>query len=229
MASILSSCLLFSFLLFCLLFSSSLIELEICFKKPRGDQRSEVILFDLMLGKRSGYSEHVLESLVITLLWNMWLHLWRGIGWEGEEVRDEGGRERMRMAMRVWAKCGLFSLLHFLLASCFSPAIFLSPPRCSSASLARSLKETSTALIVTFSNVYVLLSFALLSSLLPPRYLTTLRVTSYFHSPSSFSHHLFIILCCCSDIHTLLRRSWPSMASTSMSPLHFILYSSFFF
>ena len=138
------------------------------------------------------------------------------------------------MALRVWAKFGLFSRLHFLLASCSSPAIFPSSPRCS-ASLETSLKKRSTALIVTFSNVYVLLSLALLSSLLSPRHallpLLLFCFTSHFHSPSSFSHHLFIILyCCCSDIHTLLWKSWPSMGSTSMSPLlHFILYSSFSF
>ena len=39
---------------------------------------------------------------------------------------------------------------------------------------------------------------------------------------------LFIILCCCSDTHTVLRRSWPSMAcSTSMSPLLLFSTSSF--
>ena len=127
-----------------------------------------------------------------------------------------------------------FLLLHFLLSSCSSPTI-LSSPRCSSASLATSwkeggsIKETSTLSSSLQQSVCPL--HASPSPPLSSRH--ALLPQSLFNSPLTSTpplHCLFIIsCCCCSDAHTVLWRSWPSMVCTCMSSLSnsFILLSPF--
>ena len=123
----------------------------------------------------------------------------RDAGGEGER-EDAHGPARLG---QIWPVFSLAFLVGFLFLTSHPPLI-TTLLLCFVDQKLKSFKKTSTTLIVTFSNVYVLLSFALLSSPLSCP-LVTLYFLDYSSAYSTSTLPLLcllIILCCCSDIHT---------------------------